>query len=171
MDGQTRRNRIIEALEGEQSAIKGSSLAERYGVSRQVIVQDIALLRAQGHVIISTAEGYLIPVLDDSKCTRVYYMNHDNADVEEELNLFVDNGGHVLNIIVDHLVYGEISVDLMLRNRRQVKAFIDKTAKETFVPLMSLSDGYHYHTIEADSEEVLDMIEAELREKGFLAKG
>lgn len=169
MYARNRRELIYEDLNKSRSPIKGSDLADKYSVSRQVIVQDIALLRATGKNVVSTAEGYQIYDAVDDTLKRVFYVKHDEASLEDELFIFVDNGGHVLNIIVDHAVYGEIVVDLHLKSRRQVKAFIEKTANQGFVPLMRLTDGSHYHTVEAESIEILDDIEAELRKKGYLA--
>ncbi len=163
-----RRDNILQDLEKSDSALSGSILAERYGVSRQVIVQDIALLRASGKTIVSTAEGYRIYAAKEDTHKRVFCVKHDDEALEEELFIFVDNGGHLLNTIVDHAIYGEIDVDLHLSSRRQVKAFMEKLEDTSFVPLMHLTGGHHYHTVEADSEDVLDAIEEELRSKGFL---
>jgi len=168
VDGNMRRQAIVTQLTENRRAMTGASLADKHDVSRQVIVQDIALLRAQGHSIVSTAEGYLLYSRDGDQCRRVYCVKHNGTQLEEELLIFVDNGGRVLNIIVEHGVYGEISVDLHLNSRRQVKAFIKRINEQAFVPLMTLTKGHHYHTIEADSEEILDDIEAELGAAGFL---
>ncbi len=168
MLGKERREKILETLYDSNTPITGSQLATMYGVSRQVIVQDVALIRAAGYTIVSTADGYLIYKIKENTHKRVFCVNHTNDQLEEELLIIIDNGGHVLNIIVDHILYGEISVDLHLASRRQVKAFVERTSEGDFVPLMSLTKGDHYHTIEADSEEILDDIEKELDEKGFL---
>jgi len=168
MDGTDRRSKILKALEGSERAIKGSDLAQSYGVSRQVIVQDIALLRATGVSIISTAAGYVIYSANENFYRRVFCVRHSDDELEEELYIFVDNGGRVLNIIVEHVIYGEIVVDLHLTTRRQVKSFIEKTEANEFTPLMVLTKGDHYHTIEGDSEEILDDIEEELKARGFL---
>lgn len=167
MDGTVRREHILQDLQKSQSAIKGSSLAKAYGVSRQVIVQDIALIRALGAAVVSTSEGYVIYAVDQNSYKRVYCVNHENDDLEEELLIFVDNGGRVLNTIIEHVIYGEIVVDMHLNSRRQVKAFIQKTGQEDFTPLMALTNGNHYHTIEADSEQILDDIETELKARGW----
>ena len=168
MDGKNRREKILAALDNSKKAIKGSDLAITYGVSRQVVVQDIALLRAQGKAIVSTAEGYMVYASDEANNRRVFCVSHEDDQLEEELLIFVDNGGHLMNVIVDHPVYGQITVDLLLKTRRQVKAFINKIQSTDFIPLMTLANGNHYHTVEADSEEALDDIEKELRAVGFL---
>lgn len=170
MDGTIRRNRILADLEISSTTIKGSDLAKTYGVSRQVVVQDVALLRATGAPIVSTADGYIIYSANVNSCKRVFCVTHNDVELEEELLIFVDNGGHVLNIIVEHVVYGEIVVDLHLKTRRQVNTFIEKTSGNDFTPLMVLTKGNHYHTIEAESEIILDAIEEELKVKGFLVE-
>lgn len=170
MDGLTRRRLITVTLETSDIAVKGAVLAEKFGVSRQVIVQDIALLRAKGKDIISTAEGYLSYSATDDTLKRVYCVNHNDDELEEELLVFVDNGGHVLNIIVDHTVYGGITVDLHLSNRKQVGDFMSMVTEGEFIPLMSLTKGNHYHTIEAENEQILNNIEKDLRIKGFLVE-
>lgn len=170
MNGTKRRERVLKVLEDKTQPITGSELSVVFNVSRQIIVQDIALLRAQGEKIISTANGYLIYKIKTSTCKRVFCVQHEDSAIEDELLTIVDNGGHVLNIIVSHVVYGEISVDLLLGSRRQVKDFMVKTRENEFVPLMVLTKGEHYHTVEANTEEILDEIEEELREKGYLVQ-
>lgn len=168
VEANKRRECILEDLIEHNSPLRGSELAGKYGVSRQVIVQDVALLRATGKNIVSTADGYRIYTAAEDTLKKVYCVKHDDASLEEELFIFVDNGGHLLNIIVDHKIYGEIVVDLHLKSRRQVKAFMDKVRSNEFVPLMRLTGGFHYHTVEAESMEILEEIEEELRAKGFL---
>jgi transcriptional regulator of NAD metabolism len=170
MDGLERRNHIMSLLEKNMSPTTGTHLAKLLEVSRQVIVQDVALLRAQGYEIISTSEGYLVYKIKKDTLKRVLCVTHSDEAIEEELYLIVDNGGMVLNVIVSHKVYGEISVDLHLGSRRQVDDFISKTKTKSFVPLMSLTNGAHFHTIEAESEEILDNIENDLRIKGYLVE-
>lgn len=170
MDGAARREALLEVLNEANEPLTGSELSKRFDVSRQVIVQDVALLRAQGATIISTAGGYLIYTIKDDTCKRVFCVNHPEEAIKDELFVIVDNGGHLLNTIVDHAIYGEISVDLHLGSRRQVYDFMSKTDYNGFKPLMSLTTGAHYHTVEADSEAILDDIENELREKGYLVE-
>lgn len=168
MEGNIRRDKITRDLTNSKEAIKGSDLADKFHVSRQVIVQDIALLRAKGIAIVSTSEGYMLYTSNEESVRRVFCVNHEDDQLEEELLIFVDNGGHLLNVIVDHEIYGQITVDLLLKTRRQVKAFIDKIKTTDFIPLMTLANGDHYHTVEAESEDVLDIIEEELRGLGLL---
>lgn len=168
MIGQERREQVVGKLLETTEPITGSDLARELGVSRQVIVQDIALLRAKGHSIISTADGYLMTAKDGGLHQRVFCVKHPDGAMEDELYSIVDNGGQIINIIISHIVYGEISVDLYLSTRRQVERFLAKTKNVDFIPLMSLTGGEHYHTVSAATEKQLDDIEEELREKGYL---
>lgn len=168
MEGQDRRNKLTGILEEAKEPVSGAELSKKLGVSRQVIVQDIALLRAVNKNIISTTKGYLIYKQDKRKVNRCFITKHTSEEIEDELNTIVDNGGKVLDVIVMHDLYGEISVDLILKNRKDVSDFIEKVRTKKTVPLMDLTNGTHLHTVEADSEEVLDQIERALKEKNYL---
>lgn len=168
LEGKERRAKIFEDISKAEDSITGAALAKKYGVSRQVIVQDIALLRASGCRVMSTAEGYMTSGDDELTCKRVFAVKHNKEEIEEELNLIVDNGGNVLNVIVSHPVYGEIGVDMMIANRRGVKSFVEKLRLDSSVPLMNLTKGEHLHVVEAVNEEALDDIENALKQKGFL---
>lgn len=170
MEGKERRDAIINDLMERMKPVTGTALAKKYGVSRQVVVQDIALIRAQGMHIISTGEGYLISKVNEETIKRAITVKHAMNEIEDELNTIVDFGGNVLNVIVSHPVYGEIEVDMMINSRKSVKNFIKKMNSEDFVPLMHLTGGEHLHIIEADDEETLDDIENELDKKGYLVK-
>lgn len=54
MEGEKRREQLIALLKQADIPVSGTDLAKRLGVSRQVIVQDIALLRAVNKNILST---------------------------------------------------------------------------------------------------------------------
>ncbi|HAB62229.1 MAG TPA: DNA-binding transcriptional regulator, partial [Lachnospiraceae bacterium] len=138
------------------------------GVSRQVIVQDIALLRAVNKNILSTTKGYLLYYQEAEKVNRCFMVKHTNDLIEDELCTIVDHGGKVLDVIVLHDIYGEIRTDLIISNRKDVYDFVKKVNEKQTVPLKELTDGTHLHTVEADSENVLDNIEVALREKGYL---
>ena len=104
-----RKQELLALLKGAKEAINGQSLAEHFGVTRQIIVQDIALLRADGAQIISTNRGYIFKSSDDnSYVRRLFKVNHTVSDMKDELLAIVDNGGRIQNIMIDHPVYGEI---------------------------------------------------------------
>lgn len=168
MDGKERREKIVELLSSTTDAISGTELAKRLGVSRQVVVQDIALLRATNKNIISTTRGYMLYVAEEQKAKRCFMVKHSTDQIEDELCTIVDNGGKVLDIIVMHDIYGQIQTDLIIKTRQDVYDFMEKIRARKTVPLKELTDGIHLHTVEADTEYVLDCIEKELQQKGYL---
>lgn len=168
MEGHERREKLVQLLQNSKEPISGTELAKKLGVSRQVIVQDIALLRAVNKDILSTTKGYMIYLREEQKVNRCFLVKHTNEEIEDELCAIVDNGGKVLNIIVSHEIYGEITADLIIKNRQDVYDFVNKVKLKNTVTLKTLTDGVHLHTVEADSEEILDKIEKVLKEKNYL---
>ena len=162
-----RRKEIVTLLMSEKEAISGGALAEHFHISRQIIVQDINVLKSLGYEIISTHNGYVLqksPLLE-----RVFKVKHTTEQTEDELNCIVDLGGIVVDVFVWHKVYGKISASLNIFSRHHIKQFIEgvRTGKST--ELMNITGGYHYHTIRADSEEILDKIAITLNQKGYIA--
>lgn len=172
METENRRQQILNLLENEHKPVSGTVLSRLLGVSRQVIVQDIALLRAENKNILSTNKGYVLftPVNTAENEKRVIHVRHTLGQMEEELNCIVDNGGHIIDVSVEHDLYGQISADLIIHNRADVSEFIQKMKISNSKPLKVLTDEIHYHTIEAKSVEILDRIEKKLDEKGILVK-
>lgn len=168
MTGSERRAYIIEQIKNIKSPVSGTALAKQCEVSRQVIVQDIALLRTAGYDILSTNRGYILHVPDN--VSRIFKVRHTDEQLEEELNLIVDLGGHVVNVFVNHRVYGHLEAELGIRSRKMVKAFLKDIESGVSSPLKNVTSGYHYHKVEADTEDTLDEIEEMLREKGFLVE-
>lgn len=170
MDGEQRRKKIVELLYTENEPLSGTALAKRLGVSRQVIVQDIALLRATNKNILSTNKGYIIYGKQDGnlKCKRVFAVKHTNEEMREELYQIVDAGAKVLDVIIEHDVYGQIAADLFINSRRDVDEFMDRILGNTVKPLKELTGDIHFHTVEAESEEILDLVESRLRDKQYL---
>ena len=168
MTGSDRRQEILKNIKESDRPVSGSKLAKDYDVSRQVIVQDIALLRASGYDIISTNRGY---VLEGQTCAeRVFKVRHTDEQLETELCTIVDLGGQVKNVMVNHKVYGHIEAELGIISRRKVKEFLADIESGKSTPLKNITSDYHYHTVIADSEETLGMIEEELRKLGFLVE-
>lgn len=170
MDGDKRRKEIMELLNTEKDPLSGTSLAKRLGVSRQVIVQDIALLRATNKNILSTNRGYILygKQKDKMTCKRVVAVKHTDEQMRDELYCIVDAGAKVLDVIVEHELYGQISVDLFINSRRDVDEFVEKLLSNTARPLKELTGDIHFHTIEAESDRILDLVEEGLKEKQFL---
>lgn len=167
MNGSDRRLKILDILKNTQKAVSGSELSKILDVSRQVIVSDIALLRASGEEILSTPKGYII---DDKKNENYIYKTiackHKKDFIEEELNLIVDEGATVVNVIVEHSVYGQITGDLHLASRRDIREFMKKLNGDT-TPLSQLTDGIHLHTIKCKDTETLKSVISSLKEKGY----
>ena len=167
MKADERRKAIANLLTTEQKAVSGAALSAEFGVSRQIIVQDITALRSSGYDIISTHNGYLIQKTPLKE--RVFKVFHTTDRTEEELNLIIDLGGTVVDVYVWHKVYGRMHAPLNIYSRAQVKQFIDgvRTGKST--ELMHITGGYHYHTVRAESDQVLDNIAEALAKSGFIA--
>lgn len=168
MNGTARRAEILNLLQTTASPLSGSTLASKFSVSRQVIVQDIALIRAKGFKIIATNRGYVLAKKE--RLQRIFKDYHTNEQTEEELNLIIDLGGWVEDVFVYHKVYGIIRGDLNLHSRKDISEYIKtiKSGKSTL--LMSTTSGFHYHTVSADNKETLDEIQKALDEHHFLAK-
>ena len=169
-EGEARREQLLQMLRDSTAPISGSALARSLGVSRQVIVQDIALLRAVNKDILATTRGYVLYSQQTEACHRIDFVNHSDDAIADELNTIVDNGGKVLDVIIEHEIYGQITANLILENRRDVAEFCDRLKHSNAKPLNIIAGGTHYHTVEARSEVMLDNIECALREKGYLVR-
>lgn len=168
MTGSERREKIVRQIGNSKAPVPGKKLAEDYQVSRQVIVQDIALIRAAGHNIISTNRGYILngPV----EVSRVFKVQHTDEQLEEELCAIVDLGGCVENVMVNHRVYGHLEAPLHVNSRRKAAEFVEDIHRGKSSPLKNITSNYHYHKVTAESEETLDMIEKDLKKRGFLVE-
>ncbi len=158
-----RREKILELISKSEKPVSGAMIAERTGVSRQVIVRDIASLKEDGCDIIATSRGYIL-----SRAERVYKVVHTDEDIEKELRAIVDNGGEVKNVFVWHRIYGRIEGDLNISTAADVTEYMKSLKNGRSSPLKNVTSGYHYHTVYADSEAVLDKIELVLKDMGFL---
>lgn len=168
MSGEQRREKMLSILQNAKAPVSGTALAETFSVSRQVVVQDIALLRAQKQEIISTCKGYIMQ--NQTRCQRIFKVHHSDEQMEEELNLYVDFGGRVEDEFVYHKIYDVIRVEMGLKSRRDVTEYMEKLKSGISKSLKDVTSGYHYHTVTAESEEVLDQIQEELQKRGFLAE-
>lgn len=170
MKGIERRKQIINIISKASSPVPGSALADELDVSRQVIVQDIALIREGGTNIISTNRGYVIEQSSASPCKKVFKVHHSDEDSVNELCLIVDHGGIVKDVFVFHHIYGVIKADMNLRSRYDVERYMEDLKSGNSSYLKKITSDYHYHTVVADSMDTLNLIEKKLGEKGFLAK-
>lgn len=164
--GIQRRQEILRVMSRSQRPLSGAWLAEHFSVSRQVIVQDIALIRAAGKDVISTNRGYLLNVPLRISC-RIK-CHHTDEQITDELYTIVDLGGAVEDVSVNHKVYGRLCAPMEITSRRDVDRFLETLRSGVSSPLKSVTSGYHYHTISAENQETLDLIQKTLREKGYL---
>lgn len=163
-----RREKIIKVLTGNTDPVSGSALAKQFKVSRQVIVQDVAILRAKGYEIMATPQGYLLPQGAGAAEKAVLAVKHAPLETESELNIMVDFGLKVVDVQVEHPIYGELKGYLMLESRQDVKRFVKRINIEGVSLLSSLTNGVHLHTVEYRRREDLEGARQTLRRNGFL---
>jgi len=172
MDATTRRAKVFEIINKANTPISASALAKELGVSRQVIVGDIAILRAQGHEIIATARGYMIPEFRESnQYVGKIVCCHNAEDTKAELYAIVDLGAAVVNVIVEHEMYGEITGQLNIKTRNDADIFIDQMKSSEAKLLSALTLGLHMHTIACRNKAHFEQIYQTLDNAGFLVKG
>ncbi|MEW5920063.1 MAG: transcription repressor NadR [Bacillota bacterium] len=171
MEKEKRRRELLNILQGASRPLTGSELAGNFNVSRQVIVQDIAILRASGEEIFASLQGYLIPSQPQENRVRVVVAcRHTREQIEDELGIIVDLGGRALDVIVEHPVYGELRGNLMVASRYDLKLFLESLDKTAANPLLALTGGIHLHTLEAPDQTVMEEITAALHKAGYLVK-
>ena len=168
--GDERRTQILNLLNESNNPINGSELAKHFNVSRQVIVQDIALLRATNRDIISTNKGYRLYQRTEKgqPFQAIIHVKHSAFDTLEEMRCILDYGGNMLDVFVDHDLYGQIRSDLMIQTLDDALDFCQRMNSSTSKPLKVLTGDTHYHTISAPSEKALQFILKDLKEKQFL---
>ena len=164
-----RRKAIVNLLLASKKPISGGELSEQFNVSRQIIVQDITVLKGLGYEILSTHNGYVMqksPFVE-----RVFKLKHTTEQTEDELTTIVDLGGTVVDVFVWHKVYGRISATLNIFSKMHVKQFLEGVRTGKSSELMNITGGYHYHTVRAESESILDKIGETLQAKNYIALG
>jgi len=169
MLGEERRTFILEWLKTSSEPLTGSDLATKANVSRQVIVNDITLLKARNEPIIATSQGYMyLSAAPETMIERTVACFHQPEETESELNLLVDYGVLVKNVKVEHPIYGDLTASIMVSNRKEVSEFIEKAKDTKATYLSQLTNGVHLHTIAAKDAETLDEAEQALKEAGYL---
>lgn len=170
MDANSRRKKIMETISHADKPITGSELALLLGVTRQIVVQDIALLKAGGAPMLSTISGYIfLSSVSKNRCLKVFTCYHKTLpEAEVELKIMVQNGGMVRDVIVDHPIYGEITGNLMLGSMAAVDSWLQRVRESNSMMLTTITNGIHMHTVEATEEETLNKIEHALRDAGLL---
>ena len=166
MKADQRRKAIIDTLRGSNTTVNGTALAEKFGVSRQIIVSDISALKAEGFDIQSTHSGYLLPIID--LVQKTFKVRHTREQTEDELNLIIGLGARVDNVYVWHKVYGRIEAPLSIASKDDILRFMEGVRSGKSTELMNITGGYHYHTVSADCKDTLDEIEKALTQKGYI---
>ena len=168
--GEERRHRIYAWMQQHPTPIRGSELAERFRVSRQCLVQDIAILRAAGTEIVATPRGYRLPDSSGRAYRETLACSHPAECTQEELQILVDHGVKVLDVIVEHPIYGELRGALMLESRSDVEDFMNRVRLQKATLLSALTRGVHLHTVEANRKDQIARAKSKLRERGFLLR-
>lgn len=173
MTQEERRAEIVSLLQEAAAPLTGSHLSAVLGVTRQIIVGDVAVLRARGEQIVATPRGYFIyQAKSQSLHHSTIAVRHggDHETIAHELNLIVDLGGTILDVTVEHPLYGEITANLQLSSRADVAQFVAKMQELQAEPLLVLTDGYHLHRLETSTGEAMAIIRDALRQAGYLAE-
>ena len=170
LTGENRRIQILQMLKSQPTPMSGTALAKVFGVSRQVIVQDIALIRAENHNILSTNKGYIYRTnsVEEALPKRAFCVRHRTDQVLDEFMTVIELGGRILDVAVEHELYGQIRVDLLIENAQDALDFDRRLSHCKDNPLKVLTDDCHFHTVSAPSEKLLDLIEKEFQAKGYL---
>jgi transcriptional regulator of NAD metabolism len=169
MEAHLRREQILNMISRKKTPVSASLLAKALNVSRQVIVGDVALLRAQGHEIIATARGYMVPDFKEAnQYSGKVACRHAPENTKSELYTIVDLGAVVVNVIVEHEIYGEITGSLNLAGRNDVDAFISKVDSAEIKLLSELTMGLHLHTIACRDKAHFEQVCRTLEVNGYL---
>jgi len=168
--GEERRQKILQWLKESENPISGNSLAKRANISRQVVVGDITLLKAKNEPILATAQGYIYihPDKGTQKIQKVIICRHSPEETQTELEILVDHGVTIKDVMVEHPVYGYITAQLQITNRYDIAIFIQKMNETKSSPLSNLTNGTHLHTIEAENEEQITSALSALKEAQIL---
>lgn len=167
MEAASRRQAILDRLRTADRPVSASALAAGLNVSRQIIVGDIALLRAGGAEISATPRGYVLPRATDG-ITRTIACRHTLAQTGQELDILVDNGCTVLDVIVEHPVYGQLTGQLQISSRYDVEQFLARIRDSDAAPLSMLTAGLHLHTLCCPNEDAYTRACAALKAAGLL---
>lgn len=188
---EARRASLLDALRSANAPVSGGQLANTLSVSRQIIVQDIALLREAGANIVATTKGYVLadtaqtstqsttqtttqnaakqPAMRLDEPARTFKLHHEVEQTREELQTITALGGRVHNVSISHRAYGRITAPLEIADQADIERFINDIESGKSSPLSTATSGYHYHLVSAPSNEALEVIGRALADRGFLA--
>ena len=169
MNTQERRNAILNTIIKSEKPISATTLAKKFGVSRQIVVGDVAILRASQEPILATPRGYIYDAIKDND-TYIVACNHTQEDTFDELKTIVEAGGYVEDVIIQHAIYGELSGKLHIATMDDVQEFIDLCKNKQAKNLSDLSEGVHFHTIKVPNDKVYESILEKLTQKNYLYK-
>ena len=167
MRAEERRQAILDILNQSGLPVSAASLARQFSVSRQIIVGDIALLRASGLEVSATPRGYVLPKSYQGLEYRVACL-HAAEDMARELEIIVDNGCTVVDVVVEHPIYGQLTGLLQMSSRYDVKQFVKKVETHAARPLALLTDCVHLHTIRCPDRNAYQRVLEQLNEAGIL---
>ena len=169
METEARRNNIAKTIKNARAPISATVLAQKFNVSRQIIVGDIALLRAEGADILATPKGYIMGAHDTNEHTYVGTLacQHDLEGMRDELYIIVDHGATAIDVTIEHSIYGQVTGQLDISSRLDVDEFMDKVLAKDAKPLSDLTGGMHNHRIGCQDKIVFDKVVAALKEAGF----
>ena len=168
MDGKIRREMLLEKLKESSQPVSAGALARQLGVSRQIIVGDVALLRSAGEEIAATPRGYVLQSREEPGLRRQVACRHTARETGDELYAMVDNGCTVVDVIVEHPVYGQLTGILGVSSRYDVKEFVRRVETDGARPLSDLTGGIHLHTIRCRDEKSFQRVQKALANEGFL---
>lgn len=163
-----RRARMLQLLQAAGAPVTGTDLAAELGVSRQVIVNDVAIVRAGGEPVLGSPRGYVLTEVADDRPSATIACRHDRAGSRRELEILVDRGISVVDVVVEHPLYGEVAANLLIASRADVDRYVERLESEDAQPLSALTGGVHLHHVRAPSLDALDAARRELAEAGFL---
>lgn len=169
MEASMRRRQIQLELRRAERPVSATALAEQFGVSRQIIVGDVALLRASGVEISATPRGYMLRQ-EAPGLIRTVACRHTAEEMESELNAIVDQGCTVLDVIVEHPIYGQLTGPLQLHSRYDVQQFVARCRQADAAPLSQLTEGIHLHTLSCPDEARYQLVLSALGRLNFRLK-
>lgn len=167
LQGTQRRQAITQALTQATAPLSATALSKEFSVSRQVIVGDVAILRAGGADISATPRGYVLGTPQSGVVQQVACI-HDAHHLEEELTAIVQAGGEIVDVIVEHAVYGQLTGGLHIRSLQDIQDFMEKYTHQEVRPLSDLTGGIHLHTIHCPDVQTMQRVMSALSKHSFL---
>ena len=167
---EARRKELLGTLRRSADPVTGAELSSNLGVSRQAIVNDVAILRAAGEPIVGSPQGYLLAerASSNGQPNAIIACKHGREGARRELEILVEHGITVVDVVVEHALYGEVRANLMISSRADVERYAGRLLNKDAPPLSSLTGGVHLHHLRAPTPDALEAAERSLRAEGFL---